>query len=63
MMVQTQRLEYQDHREEIASLNAILADIQATQPFPPSLQSTVERILVRLDTLMQAEKAVLKAFP
>jgi hypothetical protein len=63
MMIQTQKLEYQDHREEIVTLNRILADIQTCQPFPPELQPTVERIIVRLDHLMTVKDAVLKAFP
>ena len=62
MMVQTQELHYPDHKEEIASLNKILAEIQACQPFPPALQSTVEDILRRLEFLMTAEKATLKLY-
>jgi hypothetical protein len=62
MMIQTQKLEYQDHKDEIASLNKILADIQACQPFPPELTGTVMQILARLDFLMTAEKATLKLY-
>jgi hypothetical protein len=62
MMVQTQKLEYADHKDEIASLNKILADIQACQPFPPELAPTVMQILARLDFLMTAQKATLKLY-
>lgn len=60
--ISTQRLDYEDHGEEIASLNAILADIQSCQPFPAELKSTVEGILARLDHLMVAERAVLSIY-
>ena len=61
MMIQTQRLEYQDHQEEIASLNKILADIQANGD-QPGLRATVEYIIDRLDQLMTTDKAVLKIY-
>jgi hypothetical protein len=59
MMIQTQRLEYPDHREEIKTLNRILADIQFGYPqgHPPSLDHTVRNILDRLDHLMTAQNA------
>lgn len=56
--IATQRLEYRDHSEEIAALNRVLADIQASGD-RPDLTSTVKFILARLDLLMKAEKAVL----
>lgn len=63
MMLQTQRLEYPDHRDEIASLNRILAEIQAgSRPLPPSLVKTVEYIIARLDHLMTTDKARLKTY-
>ena len=62
MMIQTQELEYADHKEEIASLNKILADIQACQPFPPELQGTVTSILARIDYLMASSKPTLKLY-
>ena len=62
MFVSTQRLDYADHSEEIASLNAILAPIQAMKPFPPELQPTVEAILARLSLLQLGEKAVLSLY-
>jgi hypothetical protein len=63
MMIQTQRLEYPDHREEIASLNRILAEIEAgARPFPDNLVKTVEYILARLDHLMTAQNACLKIY-
>jgi len=52
MYVTTQRLDYPDHAEEIAELNRTLADIQAMKPFPPELQPTVERLILRIDHLM-----------
>lgn len=62
-MIQTQKLEYPDHRDEIASLNRILAEIeQGAQPLPDNLVKTVTYILGRLDTLMTAQKAVLRIY-
>lgn len=60
MMIQTQRLEYHDHEEEIACLNAILADIPL--PHPPEMKPAVDRLLARLDLLMTADRAVLKLY-
>jgi chemotaxis regulatin CheY-phosphate phosphatase CheZ len=60
--VHTQRLDYIDHSEEIASLNRVLADIQACQPFPPELQATVERLIARIDHLMLSSRAVLSTY-
>lgn len=64
MMIQTQRLEYPDHREEIKTLNAILADIQFGYPngHPPEMEHTVRLILDRLDHLMTAQNAQLKLY-
>jgi hypothetical protein len=63
MMIQTQRLEYPDHRDEIASLNRILAEIESgTRPLPDSLVKTVEYILGRLDHLMTAQGARLNLY-
>jgi hypothetical protein len=61
MMIQTQRLEYQDHQEEITSLNRILADIQSSGD-QPGLRATVEYIIDRLNRLMTTDKAVLKIY-
>lgn len=57
MFIQTQRLDYPDHSEEIAFLNGILADIQSMKPFPSKLKPIVDRALARLDQLMVASKA------
>jgi len=63
MMIQTQCLEYPDHSEEIASLNRILAEIEAGQrPLPDSLVKTVQFIITRLDHLMTTDKAKLKLY-
>ena len=57
--ITTQRLVYAKHEEEIASLNAVLADIQAHGVFTPELQPTVDRILTRLDQLQTTTAAKL----
>jgi hypothetical protein len=59
-----QRLEYPDHREEISSLNEVLAKIQFGYPqgHPPEMESTVRFILARLDQLMTTEKAILQDY-
>lgn len=62
MFVQTQRIDYPDHADEIASLNGILADIQAKGTFAPALQPVVEKILARLDHLMIASKAQVRVY-
>lgn len=63
MMVQTQKLEYPDHSEEIVSLNRILAEIEAgARPLPESLVKTVQFIIARLDHLMTTGKAKLKLY-
>lgn len=64
MMIQTQKLEYFDHRQEIESLNKILASLQFGYPqgFPERLQPTVEMILSRLDVLMNTKTATLKLY-
>lgn len=62
-MIQTQRLEYPDHRDEIASLNRILSEIETgSRPLPPPLVKTVEFIIERLDHLMTTDKARLKLY-
>lgn len=62
-MIQTQRLEYADHSEEISTLNVILHDIESgPRPLSPHLVRTVERILARLDHLMTADTATLKIY-
>jgi hypothetical protein len=61
-MIQQQELTYEDHKDEIQFLNEILANIQAKGTFSPQLQPTVERILKRLDALMVASEAKLKAY-
>jgi hypothetical protein len=62
-MIQTQRLEYPDHKDEIASLNRILHEIEAgSRPLPPALVKTVEYILARLDHLMTSDAARLKIY-
>jgi hypothetical protein len=61
--VQTHRLDYADHSEEIVSLNRILKEIEeGARPLPPSLVKTVEYILARLDHLMVAQKAKLSVY-
>jgi hypothetical protein len=60
MMIQTQRLEYPDHSEEIASLNAILAAIPL--PHTPEVKASVDLILARLDHLMTTQNAQLKFY-
>jgi hypothetical protein len=63
MMIQTQRLEYPDHRDEIASLNRILHEIETgSRPLPESLVKTVNYILARLDHLMTTSAARLKIY-
>lgn len=63
MMVQTQKLEYPDHKDEIASLNRILAEIEGgARPLPDALVKTVEYIIARLDHLMTTGKAKLKLY-
>jgi hypothetical protein len=64
MMVQTQKLEYPDHKEEIATLNEVLASLQFGYPqgFPERLQPTVTMILERLDQLMTAANARIKLY-
>lgn len=64
MMIQTQRLEYPDHKEEIAQLNRVLASLQFGYPqgYPERLQPTVQMILERLDVLMVSENARLKLY-
>ena len=64
MMIQTQRLEYPDHKEEIRSLNEVLASLQFGYPegFPERLQPTVQMILERLDKLMTTQNAQLKIY-
>lgn len=62
MFIQTQRIDYPDHREEIASLNSILADIQAKGTFAPELQPVVDKILARLDQLMIASQAQVRLY-
>lgn len=60
MMLQTQRLEYADHKDEIASLNAILDAIPL--PHLPEVKASVDLILARLDRLMTAQNARLKLY-
>lgn len=64
MMISTQKLEYPDHKEEIASLNAVLASLQFGYPlgYPARLQPTVLMIMERLDVLMTAQSAHLKLY-
>lgn len=64
MMVQTHRLEYPDHKEEIETLNEVLESLQFGYPsgFPEMLQPTVTMILERLDQLMTTSNATLKAY-
>lgn len=57
MFVQTQRLDYPDHKEEIAYLNNLLARFQDMKPFPLEYKPVVENLLARLDCLMLASKA------
>jgi len=57
MTITTQRLTYADHEDEIASLNAILAQLQAKGVFEPKLQPAVDQILERLDQLQTASTA------
>jgi hypothetical protein len=61
MFIQTQRLDYADHREEIASLNHVLAQIQAggTQP---ELKPAIDSILARLERLQIASLATLSIY-
>jgi len=60
-MIQTQRLDYTDHSEEIASLNTILAGIQSSGDHP-ELSETIAHILERLDHLMTAQGARLSLY-
>lgn len=63
MMIQTQRLEYPNHSDEITSLNRILVEIETgSRPLPPSLVKTVEYIIARLDHLMTTDTARLKIY-
>jgi hypothetical protein len=64
MMVQTYKLEYPDHKEEIATLNEVLASLQFGYPkgFPERLQPTVTMILERLDQLMTTSNAKTKLY-
>ena len=64
MMIQTQKLEYPDHSQEIRTLNQVIAVIRANYPqgYPPQLHPTVGFVLKRLDELMMAQKAVLKVY-
>jgi hypothetical protein len=55
-----QKLEYPDHKDEIAFLNAVLAEIPL--PHPPEVKSSIDMILARLDLLMTTDKAVLKDY-
>ncbi len=60
-MLRQQQLIYADHKEEIAWLNGMIADLP--KPVPPSMLPWVHRLLDRLDELMLAEKATLKDYP
>jgi hypothetical protein len=60
--ISPQELTYEDHKDEIQFLNEILANIQAKGIFEPKLQPTVDSILARLDSLMIASEAKLKAY-
>ena len=62
-MLKQQQLVYQDHDDEIAFLNRILAALQADGPVPEEVRITVEWIIDRLDKLMTIETAILKDFP
>jgi hypothetical protein len=63
MMIQTQRLDYPDHREEIKSLNEILSLIeQGSRPLPENDVKAVEFLLARLDHLMTTDSARLKIY-
>ena len=54
--IQTRRLDYPDHAEEIASLNFILAEIQQSGT-RPELAEVIAHVLSRLDQLMTLSKA------
>jgi hypothetical protein len=60
-MKTTQCLSYEDHEDEIASLNHILAQLQQGEPVP-ALQPTISYILARLDLLMVASRAKLTRY-
>lgn len=55
MFVQTQRIDYPDHSEEIAFLNKILDGLP--KPFPDVCAGLVAQVLARLDQLMVASQA------
>jgi hypothetical protein len=57
-MKTTQCLTYENHEDEIASLNHILAQLQQGEPVP-ALEPTISYILARLDRLMLASRAKL----
>jgi hypothetical protein len=60
MFIQTQRIDYPDHKDEIAVLNDILACIP--KPFPPEFKPVVEMTLARLDQLMVASQAQVRLY-
>ncbi len=64
MMIQTQRLEYSEHTEEINTLNKILATVQANYPsgYPAEMHPAIALVLSRLDQLTSAEKATLRPY-
>jgi hypothetical protein len=64
MMIQTYKLQYADHGEEITTLNKILASIQAHYPlgYPEGMHAAVIFMLARLDQLMSTDKATLKPY-
>ena len=57
MFVQTQRLDYPDHKEEIQFLNSILAMLQShDQPFDARYQPLVEAVIARTSHLMDCSR-------
>ena len=64
MMIQTQRLEYERHSEEINTLNQILAVVQANYPsgYPAEMHPAIALVMSRLDQLMTAQNARLKIY-
>lgn len=64
MMIQTHKLEYPDHKDEIATLNHVLASLQFGYPhgYPERLQPTVDMIMGKLDQLMTAQNARIKLY-
>jgi hypothetical protein len=58
--IQTQRLDYADHRDEIAFLNSVIAALP--KPFPDVCRHAVELVLARIDHLMTCSSPTLSPY-